>query len=110
MPWMPTSHGCLHHMDAYIKGLYADRHRKVDSAKAQFESQAVKLQAIVQQAEEKIASYRAAHALSQGIHAGTDTEQITRLLEELATTRAEKAGADAKLDAARGQRGASAQA
>jgi uncharacterized protein involved in exopolysaccharide biosynthesis len=105
-----AANGANNAMDVYIKGLYADRHRKVDDAKAQFEDQAGTLRANVQQAEERIARYRATHALSQGIHAGTDTEQITRLLEELATARAEQAGADGKLDAARGQRGAAAQA
>src|SRR4051794_32376657 len=84
-----AANGANNAMDVYIKGLYADRHRKVDEAKAQFEDQARNLRASVQQAEEKIALYRATHALSQGIHASTDTEQITRLLEELATARAE---------------------
>jgi capsular exopolysaccharide synthesis family protein len=97
-------------MDAYIKGLYADRHKKVDEATGQFEEQERKLRAAVQKDEERVATYRGAHAMSQGIHAGTDTEQITRLLEALATARADQAGADAKLDAARGQRGAEAQA
>ncbi|PPQ27358.1 GumC family protein [Rhodopila globiformis] len=105
-----AANGANNAMDAYIKGLYADRHRKVDEVKRQFEDQARTLRETVRQAEEKIAQYRASHALSQGIHAGTDTEQITRLLEALDTARAELAGADGKLDAARGQRGAAAQA
>jgi len=97
-------------MDAYIKGLYAEKHQKIDQGTAQFEAQARTLRATVQQYEEKIASYRTDHDLSRGIHAGTDTEQITRLSEELAIARAERAGADGKLDAARGERGAAAQA
>ncbi len=105
-----AANGANQAMDAYIKGLYADRHKKVDDAKQQFEEQAQKLRVTVQQQEEIIAAYRASHALSQGIHAGTDTEQITRLLEELATARTQQAGADARLDAARGRRGAGAQA
>jgi capsular exopolysaccharide synthesis family protein len=97
-------------MDAYIKGLYADKHRKIGDGAAQFEAQAATLRANVQQYEEKIAAFRAEHGLSQGIHAGTDTEQITRLSEELAAARAQQAGADGRLDAARGQKGAAAQA
>jgi capsular exopolysaccharide synthesis family protein len=97
-------------MDAYIKGLYADKHRKIGDGTAQFEAQAETLRATVQQSEERIAAFRAAHGISQGIHAGTDTEQISRLSEELAAARAQQAGADGKLDAARGQKGAAAQA
>nr|WP_294525599.1 polysaccharide biosynthesis tyrosine autokinase [uncultured Rhodopila sp.] len=97
-------------MDAYIKGLFADKHKKIGDGTAQFEGQAATLRATVQQDEEKIANFRAAHGISQGIHAGTDTEQITRLSEELAAARAQQAGADGKLDAARGQKGATAQA
>jgi capsular exopolysaccharide synthesis family protein len=97
-------------MDAYIKGLYADRHKKIGDGTTQFEAQAATLRANVQQYEEKIAAFRAEHGLSQGIHAGTDTEQITRLSEELAAARAQQAGADGRLDAARGQKGAAAQA
>ena len=78
-----AANGANNAMDAYIKGLYADRHRKVEEAKGQFEGQARALRTTVQQSEEKIALYRTSHALSQGIHAGTETEQITRLLEEL---------------------------
>jgi succinoglycan biosynthesis transport protein ExoP len=97
-------------MDTYIKGLYADKHRKVGDGAAQFEAQAAALRTTVRQDEEKIAAFRVEHGISQGIHAGTDTEQITRLSEELAAARAQQAGADGKLDAARGQKGAAAQA
>lgn len=97
-------------MDAYIKGLFADKHKKIEDATSQFETQANALRATVRQDEEKIAAYREKHGLSQGIHAGTDTEQITRLSEELAAARAEQAGAEGKLDAARGHQGAAAQA
>ncbi len=97
-------------MDTYIKRLYSDKHVKIGDGAAQFESQARALRANVQQSEERIAAFRAEHSLSQGIHAGTDTEQITRLSEELAAARAQQAGADGKLDAARGRAGAAAQA
>jgi succinoglycan biosynthesis transport protein ExoP len=97
-------------MDTYIKGLYADKHKNIGDGTTQFEAQARTLRASVQQFEEKIAAFRAEHGVSQGIHAGTDTEQISRLSEELATARALQAGADGKLDAARGQKGAAAQA
>lgn len=97
-------------MDIYIKGLYGDRKKKIDQATGYLQSQAAILRDAVQKNEEKIAAYREKTALSQGIHAGIDTEQISRLLEELAKARAEQAGADGKLDAARGQHGAAAQA
>ena len=57
-----------------------------------------------------MSSYRAEHALSQGMHAGTDTEEITHLTEDLVKAQSERAAANARLDAARGKAGAEAQA
>ncbi|HVY14813.1 MAG TPA: AAA family ATPase [Rhodopila sp.] len=97
-------------MDAYIKGLYADKHQKIDQAKVQLESQARDLRHGVAALEKQISDYRQAHGLNQGIHAGIDTEQITRLSEELTKARADLATATARLDATRAGRGAADQA
>ena len=97
-------------MDAYIKGLYADKYQKIEQGTAHLDAQAKDLRRVVQRLEEKISGYRADHGLSHGIHAGTDTEQITRLSEDLVKALGERAAADARLDAARGGKGASAQA
>ena len=97
-------------MDAYIKDQYAAKHRLVDNANALLERQAADLRRQVRQAEERMSTYRVEHALSQGMHAGTDTEEITHLTEDLAKAQSERAAANARLDAARGRAGAEAQA
>ncbi|MDR3529695.1 MAG: hypothetical protein P4L90_03915 [Rhodopila sp.] len=97
-------------MDIYIKGLYADRHAKIEAGTNLLLNQAKELRRVVEREEEKVSAYRAQHGLSQGIHAGTDTEQISHLSEDLAKAKSERASADAKLDAARGRAGATAQA
>jgi capsular exopolysaccharide synthesis family protein len=68
------------------------------------------LRAQVRQAEGRIAAYRAAHGLSQGVRAGLDTERISQLNEDLLNSRNELAAAQARLDAARGAAGPAAQA
>lgn len=93
-------------MDAYIKGLYADKHQKIDQAKGQLESQAKELQRAVAVLERRISDYRELHGMNQGIHASLDTEQITRLSEDLSKSRGDLAAATARLDAARAGRGA----
>ncbi len=97
-------------MDAYIKGLYADKYQKIEQGTAHLDAQARELRRLVQRSEERISNYQAEHGLSHGIHAGTDTEQITRLSEDLVKALGERASADARLDAARGGKGAAAQA
>ena len=97
-------------MDGYIKGQYAAKHRAVDSANALLEKQAADLRRQVRAVEERMSSYRSEHALSQGIHAGTDTEEISKLTEDLVTAQSARAAASARLDAARGRAGAQAQA
>jgi polysaccharide biosynthesis transport protein len=97
-------------MDAYIKSQYAAKHRMVDNATALLERQAADLRRQVRQGEEKMSAYRVEHALSQGVHAGTEIEQITHLTEDLAKAQSERAAATARLDAARGRAGAEAQA
>ena len=97
-------------MDAYIKEQYAAKHRAVESATNLLEKQATDLRRQVRQVEERMSAYRAQHALSQGMHAGTENEQITNLAEDLAKAQSELAAANARLDAARGRAGAEAQA
>jgi capsular exopolysaccharide synthesis family protein len=97
-------------MDAYIKEQYAAKHRAVDSANALLEKQAIELRRQVRQIEERMSAYRSEHGLSQGMHAGTDTEEITNLTEDLAKAQSDRAEASARLDAARGRKGAEAQA
>jgi succinoglycan biosynthesis transport protein ExoP len=97
-------------MDAYIKDQYAAKHRAVDSATRLLERQAADLRRQVHDAEERMSTYRSGHALSQGMHAGTETEEITHLTEDLAKAQSDRAAANARLDAARGRMGAEAQA
>ena len=97
-------------MDVYIKNQYAAKHRLVDTATALLEKQASDLRRQVSRAEERMSAYRTEHALSQGMHAGTDTEKITHLTEDLVKAQSERAAANARLDAARGRIGAQAQA
>jgi polysaccharide biosynthesis transport protein len=97
-------------MDAYIKEQYAAKHRAVDSANGLLEKQAADLRREVRQVEERMSTYRTDHALSQGMHAGVETEEITHLTEDLVTAQSERAAATARLDAARGRAGAEAQA
>jgi succinoglycan biosynthesis transport protein ExoP len=97
-------------MDGYIKDQYAAKHRLVDTANALLEKQSGELRRQVRLAEERMSSYRAEHGLSQGMHAGTDTEEITHLTEDLVKAQSERGAANARLDAARGKAGAEAQA
>jgi capsular exopolysaccharide synthesis family protein len=52
-----------------------------------------------------MAAYRAQHGLAQGAHAGLDAERISRLNDDLLSSRAELAAAQGRLDSARGQTG-----
>jgi succinoglycan biosynthesis transport protein ExoP len=97
-------------MDAYIKEQYAAKHRAVESATSLLEKQAAELRRQVRQVEERMSLYRTEHGLSQGMHAGAETEEITNLTEDLAKAQSERAAANARLDAARGRTGAEAQA
>jgi succinoglycan biosynthesis transport protein ExoP len=97
-------------MDAYIKEQYAAKHRAVESATTLLDKQAAELRRQVNQVEERMSRYRSDHALSQGMHAGAETEEITHLTEDLVKAQSERAAANARLDAARGRTGAEAQA
>lgn len=97
-------------MDAYVKDQYSRKFRAVRKMNDLLERRAGELRADVTRLEDQIASYRAAKHLSQGMHAGMDAEQMTRLAEDLVRARGDLAAAEARLDAARGKAGASAQA
>jgi succinoglycan biosynthesis transport protein ExoP len=97
-------------MDTYIKDQYLVKHKLVESATSLLEKEAADLRHQVRQLEERIATYRGEHAMSQGMHAATDNEEITHLAEDLVTAQSERAAANARLDAARGKQGAEAQA
>lgn len=97
-------------MDVYIKNQYAAKHRMVEHANELLEKQAAELRRDVRRAEERASTYREEHGLSHGMHASTDSEEITHLTEDLVKARSDQANADARLDAARGRAGAAAQA
>ncbi len=97
-------------MDAYVKDQFAAKHRAVARATEWLEKRAFELRRDLRAAERQIAQYRAEQHLSQGMHAGLDAEQISHLNEDLVRARGELAGAESRLDAARGRAGAAAQA
>ncbi|HBK04546.1 MAG TPA: hypothetical protein DDZ81_01645 [Acetobacteraceae bacterium] len=97
-------------MDAYIKDQYAAKHRMVEAATGLLRKQKAELASEVHRIEEAIAAYRDRHAMSQGMHAAIGIEQVTHLTEDLVKAQTEQAAASARLDAARGNAGAEAQA
>jgi capsular exopolysaccharide synthesis family protein len=97
-------------MDAYVKDQYSRKFRAVRKMTDLLEKRAAELRADVARLEDRIAGYRAAKNLSQGMHAGMDAEQMSRLAEDLVRARGDLAAAEGKLDAARGKAGAAAQA
>ena len=97
-------------MDIYIKDQFAAKHKAVDVATGWLEKRAGALRREVQSGEDRIAAYRARHGLAQGMHADVDAERISHLTEALVPAKADLATAEARLDATRGQGGASLQA
>ncbi len=97
-------------MDIYIKDQFIAKAAAVRRATTWLDDRAASLRADVRKAEDRIAAYRAEHNFAQGMHAGLDAEKISHLNEDLIRARAELAGADARLDVARGRAGAAAQA
>lgn len=97
-------------MDAYVKDQYGRKFRAVRRMTELLEKRAADLRTDVARLEDRIAHYRAQQNLSQGMHAGIDAEQITRLSEDLVRARGDLAVAEGRLDAARGKAGAEAQA
>jgi len=97
-------------MDIYIRDQYAAKHRAVDRATEWLDKRATELRQEVRNGEDRIAAYRARQGLAQGMHAGMDAEEISNLAEDLVHARTALGNAEAKLDAARGNAGAAAQA
>jgi succinoglycan biosynthesis transport protein ExoP len=97
-------------MQLYIEDQRSEKIAAVHRATAWLDQRVSDLRDAVQQAEDRIAAFRAAHGLAQGEHAGLDAERITRLNEDLLTSRAALAEAQGRLDAANGRAGAAAQA
>jgi polysaccharide biosynthesis transport protein len=97
-------------MDIYIKDQYAAKHRAVDRATEWLNKRAAELRSEVHDSDDRIAAYRARQGLAQGMHAGMDAEEISNLAEDLVHARTALGNAEAKLDAARGNAGAAAQA
>jgi capsular exopolysaccharide synthesis family protein len=92
-------------MQFYIQDQLDAKLAAVGRANAWLDKRVSELREDVRRAEDRMAAYRAAHGLAQGIHAGLDTERITRLNEDLLSARTELASAQGRLDAARGQAG-----
>jgi len=95
-------------MDIYIKDQYAAKHIEVDRMNELLDKQAVALRKQVAAVEEAVAAYSSRQKLSHGMHASTDSEEITHLTEDLVKARADLANAIARADAARGHAGAAA--
>jgi capsular exopolysaccharide synthesis family protein len=97
-------------MDLYIEDQRAQKTDAVRRATAWLDGRVAELREAVQQAEDRIAAYRAAHGLVQGEHAALDAERITRLNQDLQSARGAVAEAQGRLDAVNGRAGAAAQA
>ncbi len=97
-------------LDFYITDQLASKFDAVRRANEWLEARAQELRTQVQQADDKIAAYKAKSGLFQGVLAGLDTETISRMSTDLVQARNDLAQAEARLDAARGRSGASAQA
>jgi capsular exopolysaccharide synthesis family protein len=97
-------------MEFYIEDQLGQKFTAVKSANQWLETRAQELRKEVQETEDKIAAYKARSGLFQGIQAGLDTEQISRLTTDLVQAQSELAQSEGKLDAARGRTGAAAQA
>lgn len=97
-------------MDLYITDQLSAKFQAVKSASQWLETRAQELRKEVQTTEDKIAEYKARSGLFQGVQAGLDTEQISRMTTDLVTAQNDLAQAEARLDAARGKSGAAAQA
>ncbi len=97
-------------MDLYITDQLAAKFQAVKSANQWLEARAQELRKEVQTTEDKIAAFKAQSGLFQGVQAGTDTEQISRMTTDLVQAQGDLAQAESRLDAARGRSGAAAQA
>jgi succinoglycan biosynthesis transport protein ExoP len=92
-------------MQLYIQDQLDAKVAAVGHATAWLDGRVGELRDEVRRAEDRMAAYRAEHGLAQGIHAGLDTERISRLNEDLLSSRSDLAAAQGRLDSARGQAG-----
>jgi len=95
-------------MQRYIDEQLEAKFEAVRRASQWLETRVAELRQEVQNAEDRIAAYRAQQGLVQGVQAGLDTEQVSRLNNELVQARADLAQAEGRLEAARGRAGAAA--
>lgn len=93
-------------MGLYIGGQLDVKLEAVRRAARWLDARVGELRRDVAGAEDRIAAYRAAHGLVQGVQAELGTERISRLSLDLAQARNDFAQARARVDAARGQAGA----
>jgi capsular exopolysaccharide synthesis family protein len=97
-------------MQYYIDQQLESKFEAVRRASAWLEGRVADLRQEVRDAEDRIAAYRASQGLFQGVQAGIDTEQISRLTADLVQARADLAHVEGRLKAARGHAGAADQA
>jgi capsular exopolysaccharide synthesis family protein len=97
-------------MRRYIDDQLEAKFTAVRRAAEWLEGRVDSLRSEVRTAEDRIAAWRAAHGLMQGVQAGLETEQASRLALDLLQARADLAHAEGRLQAARGGNGAAAQA
>ena len=97
-------------MQLYIDDQLSTKFDAVKNASEWLQGRAAELRDEVQASEDKVAAYRARTGLIQGVNAGLNTEQISRVSADLVQARNDLAQAEGKLDAARGRSGANAQA
>ncbi len=96
--------------EIYISSQLDAKFAAVRHASGWLQRRVAELRGEVQTAEDRIAAYRAREGLVQGVQAGLNTEQISRLNADLLQARNEVAQAQGRLDVARGRTGAAAQA
>jgi capsular exopolysaccharide synthesis family protein len=97
-------------MELYLADQLEAKVDAVTQANGWLESRIGELRRDVQSAEDRIAAYRADSGLVQGVQAGLETEQMSKLTAELLEARNDLAQAEGRLDVARGRAGAAAQA
>lgn len=97
-------------MDLYVKSQLGAKYRAIYRAREWLRGREAELRKEVRAQEDRIAAYRAAKGLVQGVHAGLATEQISNLNDALVHARSDLAAAEGRVTAARGMAGPAAQA
>jgi succinoglycan biosynthesis transport protein ExoP len=95
-------------MDLYIKDQLGAKYRAVREANDWPDTRVAELRNQMPLADDHVAAYRASRGLIQGMHACLDAEKVSHLTEGLVQAHADLAAAEARVDAVRGQAGASA--